>query len=96
MAAAPADPGAASRVRQWVLANFASSWFLLAPLLAAYVPRLFQTYFNLFHRRHARRLLDVVDPYLSVDIYECPAAERYSPCSPWPRPTPPTTRSRRT
>ena len=78
MAAASADPGAASRVRQWVLSNFASSWFLLAPLLAAYEPRMFQTYFNLFLRRHARRLLDVVDPYLSVDIYECPAAERFS------------------
>ncbi|RLN35869.1 hypothetical protein C2845_PM03G22470 [Panicum miliaceum] len=82
MVAASADPGAPSRVRQWVLSNFASSWFLLAPLLAAYVSRLFQTYFNLFLRRHARRLLEVVDPYLFVDIYECPAAERYSHLQP--------------
>ncbi|CAD6233041.1 unnamed protein product [Miscanthus lutarioriparius] len=45
-----------ARLRQWVLANFASSWFLLAPLLAAYAPRrLFLTYFNVFLRRHARR-----------------------------------------
>jgi hypothetical protein len=58
-----------ARVRHWVLANFASSWFLLAPLLAAYAPRrLFQTYFNLFLRRHARRVLTVVSPYLSLDI----------------------------
>ncbi|CAL5078939.1 unnamed protein product [Urochloa decumbens] len=53
---------------------FASSWFLLAPLLAAYAPRqLFQTYFNLFLRRHARRLLNVVDPYAFVEIAVCPA-----------------------
>ncbi|CAL5076643.1 unnamed protein product [Urochloa decumbens] len=74
MAAAAKNPGVASRIRGWVLANFASSWFLLAPLLAAYAPRrLFQTYFNLFLRRHARRLLNVVDPYASVEIAECPA-----------------------
>jgi hypothetical protein len=64
-----------ARLRQWVLANFASSWFLLAPLLAAYAPRrLFLTYFNLFLRRHARRVLTVVDPYVSLDISEKPAA----------------------
>ncbi|CAN6203300.1 unnamed protein product [Urochloa humidicola] len=67
--------GVVSRVGGWVLANFASSsWFLLAPLLAAYAPRrLFQTYFNLFLRRRARRLLNAVDPYATVDIAECPA-----------------------
>ncbi|KAL6598433.1 hypothetical protein ACP70R_046132 [Stipagrostis hirtigluma subsp. patula] len=81
-----AEAGKVVRWRQWafanlgsVLANFGSLWFLLAPLLAAYAPRrLFQTYFNLFLRRHARRLLNVVDPYVTVDIWECPAAARYS------------------
>ncbi|WVZ62260.1 LOW QUALITY PROTEIN: hypothetical protein U9M48_012026 [Paspalum notatum var. saurae] len=82
-AASSSNLGAVSRVRQWVLSNFASSWFLLAPLLAAYAPRrLFQTYFNLFLRRHARRLLNVVDPYVSIDILHCPAAARYSSLQP--------------
>ncbi|TVU41328.1 hypothetical protein EJB05_14834, partial [Eragrostis curvula] len=74
------------RWRQWafanigsLLTNFGSVWFLLAPLLAAYAPRrLFQTYFNLFLRRHARRLLDVVDPYVNVDVAEPGAAVRWS------------------
>ncbi|KAL6598650.1 hypothetical protein ACP70R_046349 [Stipagrostis hirtigluma subsp. patula] len=79
MAGTAARPGAVARLAQWALSNFASSWFLLAPLLAAYAPRrLFQTYFNLFLRRHARRVLAVVDPYVSVDIWECPAAARYT------------------
>ncbi|KAL6880710.1 hypothetical protein ACP4OV_012275 [Aristida adscensionis] len=79
MAGAAAQPGAVARWTGWLLSNFASSWFLLAPLLAAYAPRrLFQTYFNLFLRRRARRLLAVVDPYVSVDVYECPAAARYT------------------
>ncbi|CAL5078938.1 unnamed protein product [Urochloa decumbens] len=81
--AAASNPGVVSRVRAWVLANFASSWFFLAPLLAAYVPRrLFQTYYNLFLRRRARRLLGAVDPYVSIEIAECPAPVRvhvYSP-----------------
>ncbi|OEL14085.1 AAA-ATPase, partial [Dichanthelium oligosanthes] len=69
---------AAPVVRQWVLANFASSWLLLAPLLAAYSPhQLFQTYFRLFLRRHSRRLLNVADPYQSMDV-ECPAVPRFS------------------
>ncbi|CAN6165456.1 unnamed protein product [Urochloa humidicola] len=72
-----ANPGVVSRVRAWVLANFGSSLFFLAPLLAAYVPRrLFLTYYNLFLRRRARRLLNVVDPYASVEIVECPAPVR--------------------
>ncbi|CAN6222584.1 unnamed protein product [Urochloa humidicola] len=76
-ALAKANPGVVARVRAWVLANFASSWFLLAPLLAAYVPRrLFQTYYNLFLRRRARRLLNYVDPYAFVEIAECPAPVR--------------------
>ncbi|KAJ1288136.1 hypothetical protein BS78_02G066800, partial [Paspalum vaginatum] len=81
--AASSSLGAVSRVRQWVLSNFAASWFLLAPLLAAYAPRrLFQTYFNLFLGRHAWRLLNVVDPYVSIDILHCPAAARYSSLQP--------------
>ncbi|KAG0536267.1 hypothetical protein BDA96_03G049600 [Sorghum bicolor] len=73
------QPGAMARLRQWVLANFASSWFLLAPLLAAYAPRrLFLTYFNVFLRRHARRVLTVVDPYVNLDISEKPAAYPWS------------------
>ncbi|TVU21550.1 hypothetical protein EJB05_31191, partial [Eragrostis curvula] len=73
--ATTANPGAMAQVRRWVFANIVSSWFLLAPLLAAYAPRrLFQTYFNLFLRRHARRVLATVDPYLSLDISEKPAA----------------------
>jgi hypothetical protein len=78
--------GKVVRWRQWtfanagsLLANFGSLWFLLAPLLAAYVPRrLFQTYFTLFLRRHARRLLNVVDPYVTVDVVEPGTAVRYS------------------
>ncbi|CAL5078941.1 unnamed protein product [Urochloa decumbens] len=78
-----AEPGkAVVPWRQWALANFSSLWFVLAPLaslLAAYAPRrLFQTYFNLFLRRRARRLLNVVDPYATVDISEPGAEVRYS------------------
>ncbi|KAL6626855.1 hypothetical protein ACP70R_030581 [Stipagrostis hirtigluma subsp. patula] len=74
--AATTEPGVMVRLRQWAFANLASSWFLLAPLLAAYAPRrLFLTYFNLFLRRSARRLLAVVDPYVSLDISEKPSAE---------------------
>ncbi|GJN37312.1 hypothetical protein PR202_gb26250 [Eleusine coracana subsp. coracana] len=76
---AAGEPGAMARVRHWVLGNFATSWFLLAPLLAAYAPRrLFLTYFNLFLRRHARRLLTVVDPYLTLDISEKPSSDSSS------------------
>ncbi|CAL5089069.1 unnamed protein product [Urochloa decumbens] len=78
-----AEPGkAVVPWRQWALANFSSLWFVLAPLaslLAAYAPRrLFQTYFNLFLRRRARRLLNAVDPYATVDISEPGAEVRYS------------------
>ncbi|CAD6240032.1 unnamed protein product [Miscanthus lutarioriparius] len=66
------EPGAMARLRQWVLANFSSSWFLLAPR------RLFLTYFSVFLRRHARRVLTVVDPYVSLDISEKPAAPAWS------------------
>uniref|UniRef100_A0A0D9V007 AAA+ ATPase domain-containing protein n=1 Tax=Leersia perrieri TaxID=77586 RepID=A0A0D9V007_9ORYZ len=63
----------------WVLSNFGSLWLLLAPLLAAYAPRrLFKTYFNLFLRRHARRLLAFVDPYVTVDITEPGTSAHYS------------------
>ncbi|XP_052149488.1 AAA-ATPase At3g28580-like [Oryza glaberrima] len=73
-----AETGKVVQWRRWafanlgsVLSNFGSLWLLLAPLLAAYAPRrLFKTYFNLFLRRHARRLLAVVDPYVTVDVSE--------------------------
>ncbi|KAJ1288135.1 hypothetical protein BS78_02G066700 [Paspalum vaginatum] len=62
--------------------NFGSLWLILAPLaslLATYAPRrLFQTYFNLFLRRRARRLLNLVDPYLTIDIAEPGGDVRYS------------------
>jgi hypothetical protein len=81
--AASSNPGVVSRVRAWVIANFASSSWYLAPLLAAYLPRrLFLTYFNLFLRRRARRLLNVVDPYISAIIAECPIVERYCTLQP--------------
>ncbi|XP_015694545.2 AAA-ATPase At3g28610-like [Oryza brachyantha] len=75
----------AARWRSWsfasmatLLAHFGSLSFFLGPLLAAYAPRrLLLTYFNLFLRRRARRLLNVVDPYITVDIPDCPAAARY-------------------
>uniref|UniRef100_A0A0E0E8C5 AAA+ ATPase domain-containing protein n=1 Tax=Oryza meridionalis TaxID=40149 RepID=A0A0E0E8C5_9ORYZ len=74
-----------ARWRSWALANvgtllahFGSLSFFLGPLLAAYAPRrLLLTYFNLFLRRRARRLLNAVDPYITVDISECPTAARY-------------------
>ncbi|KAF0908836.1 hypothetical protein E2562_028720 [Oryza meyeriana var. granulata] len=74
-----------ARWRRWVFANmgtllahFGSLSFFLGPLLAAYAPRrLLLTYFNLFLRRRARWLLNAVDPYITVDISECPAASRY-------------------
>uniref|UniRef100_J3KZ15 AAA+ ATPase domain-containing protein n=2 Tax=Oryza brachyantha TaxID=4533 RepID=J3KZ15_ORYBR len=77
MATTP-EPGKVIPWRRWafaslgsVLSNFGSLWFLLAPLLAAYAPRrLFKTYFDLFLRRYARRLLAVVDPYVTVDVSE--------------------------
>ncbi|KAL6598434.1 hypothetical protein ACP70R_046133 [Stipagrostis hirtigluma subsp. patula] len=84
-----AESGKVVRWRQWAFANLASVlpnlgslWFLLAPvapLLAAYAPRrLFQTYFNLFLRRRARRLLNFIDPYVTVDISEPGADVRYT------------------
>ncbi|XP_062187463.1 AAA-ATPase At3g28610-like [Phragmites australis] len=84
-----AEPGKVVRWRQRafsnlgsVFTNFGSLWFLLAPLaslLATYAPRrLFQTYFNLFLRRRVRRLLNVVDPYTTVDISEPGTDLRYS------------------
>ena len=82
MSASTNNPDAVLRVPRWVLANMTSSWFL-APLLAAYAPRrLFLTFFNLFLRHHARRLLNVVDPYASVDILEWPAMARFSALEP--------------
>uniref|UniRef100_A0A0E0LI43 AAA+ ATPase domain-containing protein n=1 Tax=Oryza punctata TaxID=4537 RepID=A0A0E0LI43_ORYPU len=83
-----------ARWRSWAFANmgtllahFGSLSFFLGPLLAAYAPRrLLLTYFNLFLRRRARRLLNAVDPYITVDISECPAATRY-----YSRTTPDTT-----
>ncbi|CAN6165459.1 unnamed protein product [Urochloa humidicola] len=83
IAAIMAEPGkVVVPWRQWAFTNLSSLWFVLPPLaslLAAYAPRrLFRTYFNLF----LRRLLNVVDPYATVDISE-PGAEvrcsRYGP-----------------
>ncbi|KAL5221250.1 hypothetical protein ABZP36_025963 [Zizania latifolia] len=81
-----AEAGKVVRWQRWafanlgsVLANFGSLWLFLAPLLAAYAPRrLFQTYFKLFLRRRARRLLAVVDPYVTVDISEPGTSVHYS------------------
>ncbi|KAG8052009.1 hypothetical protein GUJ93_ZPchr0001g32366 [Zizania palustris] len=86
MAITAGEAGKVVRWRRWafdnlgtVLANFGSLWFVLAPLLAAYAPRrLFLTYFNLFLRRRARRLLAVVDPYVTVDISEPGTSVHYS------------------
>ena len=77
---------ALARWRRWAVANlgsfsalftntnFGSAWLILAPvvsLVATYAPRrLFLTYFNLFLRRRARRLLNAVDPYVTIDISE--------------------------
>jgi len=62
--------------------SFGSAWLILAPvvsLVATYAPRrLFLTYFNLFLRRRARRLLNAVDPYVTIDISEPGGDVRYS------------------
>nr|CAB3455966.1 unnamed protein product [Digitaria exilis] len=87
-----ADSGkvvAAARWQRWAFTglasaftNFGSVWLILAPLVslvATYAPRrLFHTYFNLFLRRRTRRLLNVVDPYATVDISEPGSDVRYS------------------
>ncbi|CAL5089063.1 unnamed protein product [Urochloa decumbens] len=86
-----ADPagGMVVRWQRWAFSNlgsaftnFGSLWLILAPLVslvATYAPRrLFRTYFNLFLRRRARRLLNVVDPYATVDISEPGSDVRYS------------------
>uniref|UniRef100_A0A804MW95 AAA+ ATPase domain-containing protein n=1 Tax=Zea mays TaxID=4577 RepID=A0A804MW95_MAIZE len=84
---------AVAQWRRWALANlgpfaalfttnFGSAWLILAPvvsLVATYAPRrLFRTYFNLFLRRRSRRLLNVVDPYVTIDISEPGGEVRYS------------------
>ncbi|XP_066393622.1 AAA-ATPase At3g28610-like [Miscanthus floridulus] len=85
---------ALARWRRWALANlgsfsalftntnFGSAWLILAPvvsLVATYAPRrLFLTYFNLFLRRRARRLLNAVDSYVTIDISEPGGEVRYS------------------
>ncbi|OEL23978.1 hypothetical protein BAE44_0015004 [Dichanthelium oligosanthes] len=53
-------------------ANFAPSRFLLPPLR-----RMFETYFHLFLRRHARQVLTVVHPYVSLEISEKPADDSW-------------------
>nr|CAB3452240.1 unnamed protein product [Digitaria exilis] len=86
-----ADSGkiVAARWQRWAFTalasaftNFGSVWLILAPLVslvATYAPRrLFHTYFNLFLRRRTRRLLNVVDPYVTVDISEPGSDVRYS------------------
>ncbi|CAN6180690.1 unnamed protein product [Urochloa humidicola] len=84
-----AEPGKLVRLQRLAFANlgsaftsFGSLWLILAPLVslvATYAPRrLFRTYFNLFLRRRARRFLNVVDPYATIDISEPGADVRYS------------------
>jgi len=84
-----AEPGKVVRWQRWAFSNlgsaftnFGSLWLILAPLVslvATYAPRrLFHTYFNLFLRRRARRFLNVVDPYVTVDVSEPGSDVRYS------------------
>jgi len=84
-----AEPGKVVRWQRWAFSNlgsaftnFGSLWLILAPLVslvATYAPRrLFHTYFNLFLRRRARRVLNVVDPYVTVDVSEPGSDVRYS------------------
>ncbi|GJN09999.1 hypothetical protein PR202_ga28057 [Eleusine coracana subsp. coracana] len=55
----------------WWFANFTTAWFILAPLIAAYVPRrLLKSYFNHHVCRHAKSLVALVDPYVTVDIFK--------------------------
>nr|CAB3455967.1 unnamed protein product [Digitaria exilis] len=56
--------------RQQAFFNSSSVWFVLVPLaslLAAYA--IFQTYFK-FLRRSGRRLLNVLEPYATIDVSE--------------------------
>ncbi|GJN24802.1 hypothetical protein PR202_gb12568 [Eleusine coracana subsp. coracana] len=64
----------ATMMKDWLATNIGSSgWLLLAPLLAAYAPRgLPQMYFNLHLRRHVRRLLPFLDPFITIDIVSKP------------------------
>ncbi|GJN24800.1 hypothetical protein PR202_gb12565 [Eleusine coracana subsp. coracana] len=61
-------------MKAWLASNIGSSgWLLLAPLLAAYAQRgLPQMYFNLHLRRHVRRLLPFLDPFVTIDIVSQP------------------------
>lgn len=53
----------------WWFANLTTAWFIIAPLIAAYVPqRLLKSYFNHHVWRHAKSVLSLVDPYVTVDI----------------------------
>ncbi|RCV09152.1 hypothetical protein SETIT_2G003800v2 [Setaria italica] len=57
-------------MKQWVSDGIRSAGFLLwAPLLASYAPRgLPNMYFNLHLRRYARRLVPLLDPFVTIDI----------------------------
>ncbi|TKW30034.1 hypothetical protein SEVIR_2G007800v4 [Setaria viridis] len=57
-------------MKQWVSDGIRSAGFLFwAPLLASYVPRgLPNMYFNLHLRRYARRLVPLLDPFVTIDI----------------------------
>uniref|UniRef100_A0A0D9WWG5 AAA+ ATPase domain-containing protein n=1 Tax=Leersia perrieri TaxID=77586 RepID=A0A0D9WWG5_9ORYZ len=83
VATAMAAAGKPARWRGLAFANIGAllaHFGFLGPILAAYAPRrLLLTYFNLFLRRRARRLLNVVDPYITIDISECPTSSRYDP-----------------
>lgn len=64
----------ATLIKEWLATNIGSSgWLLLPPLLAAYAQRgLPQMYFNLHLRRHVRRLLPFLDPFITIDIVSKP------------------------
>jgi hypothetical protein len=56
-------------MNSWWFANFTTAWFIIAPLIAAYVPqRLLKSYFNHHVWQHAKAVLSLVDPYVTVDI----------------------------
>ncbi|TVU47010.1 hypothetical protein EJB05_06586, partial [Eragrostis curvula] len=55
----------------WWLANLTTAWFIIAPLIASYVPqRLLKSYFNHHLWRHAKAVLAFFDPYVTVDIFK--------------------------
>ncbi|TVU04999.1 hypothetical protein EJB05_48146, partial [Eragrostis curvula] len=69
----PGKPGWRQWTSGWLATLARLGWFLLAPLLAAYALRgLPQVYFNIHLRRHVRRLLPFLDPFVTIDIVSKP------------------------